>query len=167
MLGLCYTVLTYCLLLCAGSPKKGIKIESFEAMDKRTAREKALEDDHQMAVDLQKSELAASGGGSGRGLSSVALAMQEAESSSSSLYRDTSVSAAKAKSSTSSGGAGIYGSSSYGRSSAATKNTTSLAPSSEAQSRYSSAKSISSDQFFGRDDDHADQMRCEWTPNAV
>lgn len=143
------------------SPKKGIKIESFEAMDKRAAREKALEDDHSMALDMQKSELAAAGGrGSGGGLSSVALAMQEAESSSSSLYRDTSVAGAKAKSS-SGGGAGLYGSSSYGRSAAASNNSTSLAPSTDAQNRYTSAKSISSDQYFGRDDEHANEMRCK------
>ena len=33
-----------------GSPKKGIKIESFDAMDRRTARELAAEEDHKVHI---------------------------------------------------------------------------------------------------------------------
>lgn len=138
-----------------GSPKKGIKIESFEAMEKRTAREKALEDDHKLAVSLQKTELSSASGG---GLSSVALAMQEVESQqTASLYRDTTTSSTT----TGLSGGSYRPSPRNGRSANANNETTSLQPSVEAQNRYSNAKSISSDQFFGRDDDHSQQMRAK------
>lgn len=145
----------------SGSPKKGIKLESFEAMEKRAAREKALEEDHKMAVDLQKNELSSvSGVGSGQ-MSSVALAMKEAEESEKpSLYRDSKTSS---KSSSRVGPSGSeYRSSTYSYNASrsnGTNESTSLEPSTEAQSRYANAKSISSDQYFGHDDNHADLMR--------
>ena len=123
-------------------------------MEKRAAREKAVEEDHKMAVELQKSEqqqAAASGGG----ISSVARAMLEAdnEGQGNSIYRDT----------TSTKGNGYNSSKTYGQnkygSSKGTNSSTSLEPSTEAQSRYANSKSISSDQFFGRDESHAEEMR--------
>lgn len=106
----------------------------------------------QLAMDLQKTELAAGG----TGLSAVARAMQlseQEEGQSSSLYRDTTSSSRK-------GGAGMYASSTHNHK-AGSNNTTSLKSTGEAQNRYAGSKSISSDQFFGRDEDHAQQMRGE------
>ena len=114
-----------------------VKIESFESVEKRTSKAAQEEEDKKLALNLQKSELSnaeSSGGGSSR----IASIYQETQTQS--IYRAPVV---PTPSSTS-----LY-------SNRPSSNTvvSKVGESFQARDRYSTAKGISSDQFFGRDEE--------------
>jgi len=110
-----------------------VKLESFEAVERSALQRSQEEADRRLAVKLQAVELEE---GPGPGKVSAAL---QAEDSSKSLYRGTAApapSSAYRPASSSGGGESRL-----------------------ARDKYSSQKGISSDQFFGRDDEDAERAR--------
>jgi hypothetical protein len=108
-----------------------------------------------LAVKLQESEVAAmSGGGRVAALLREEGSLSSAQPAAKSIYRaDPSETSSPASSSASRYGAA---SSSYSSPRAGAAPT---GESFQARDKYSTAKGISSDQFFGRDEDHANEMR--------
>ena len=126
-----------------------LKMDSFEVVEKNAAKARQEEEDHKLSLKLQSGDNASSGGGGGS--SRLAAVYQEAES----IYR------AAPTSTSSSSSTSIYSgrptSSSTGGSSKITSS--SMGESYEARERFSKSKSISSDQFFGRDEEDAAAAR--------
>lgn len=128
------------------------RFESFESVEKRTSRAIQEAEDHKVAASLQSQENNSGLNGSSR---LDAIYKEEAAS----IYRTAAPAAPAAAAATSS----MYGSpkssgNSYSTSSAPTStsgsfNGASVEESYQARSKYSSNKGISSDQFFGRDDE--------------
>ena len=120
------------------SSSADVRIESFESVEKRTSKAAQEEEDKKLAMNLHKSELnnAEASGGSSR----IASIYQETQSQS--IYRAP---VAPTPSSTSI----------YSNRPMVSGNTvvSKVGESFQARERYSSAKGISSDQFFGRDEE--------------
>lgn len=143
------------LVTSSESAHKDVKIDSFETVEKRAMKAKQEEEDMKIALDLHKQELDSQS--SGR----VAAMMAEANApTGTSIYRSTETTDNKASSS----GLSSYRpsqSSSYGRSSS-TSSGGSNSPKPEsfaARDKYSNSKSISSDQYFGRDQEDVDAAK--------
>ena len=128
-----------------------LKMDSFDVVEKNVAKAKQEEEDYKLSLKLQTGgESTSTSGGSGS--SRLAAVYQESES----IYRATPVAAPAASiysgrvaSATSSGGTG-----------GSSKTVTSaMGESFEARERFSKSKSISSDQFFGNEDEEAAAAR--------
>lgn len=131
-----------------------VSIESFESVDRRAVKAAQEEEDRKMAVKLSREINSSENESSGR----VAAMMMEAEAGAASpakpsIYRSAPSTTSSAAPSTVFTGSGRYGnlgmSSAAGSASAAGSG----AESREARERYGNAKGISSDNYFGRDDD--------------
>lgn len=128
-----------------------VRIESFEQVEKRTTAAIQEEEDRKLAMQLQAKENASSG--------RVAAMMMDGESGTSktSLYRNTSNTSSNTSLNVGAGSSsGRYpssaGSSTRGNATTASKG----GPESfQARDKYSNQKGISSDQFFGRDEEDA------------
>ena len=133
-----------------------VRIESFESVEKRSTVAAQEAEDRKLAQALQAQENASSG--------RVAAMMAESEGTSkTSLYRSTSNNASTSSlsstnASASGGGSGRYSAaapsayrSSTGRTSGTTTASSKGPESHIARDKYSGVKGISSDQFFGRD----------------
>lgn len=125
------------------------RFESFESVEKRAARAVQEAEDHKVAANLQSQENSNGSKGSSR---LEAIYQEEAAS----IYR-TAVPAAAAT-------ASPYGSSklnTYSTSSASTSGSfkTDGPESYQARNKYASNKGISSDQFFGRDEEDMEVMK--------
>ena len=133
------------------------RFESFESIEQRATKAVQEADDHKMATQLQTQEN--SNGGESGGSSRLAAIYQESEASS--IYRSNATPAATSSS--------IYSSSkfqdstaSHSQGSSNTGSSFNVATSSEsyaARNKYSSNKGISSDQFFGRDEEDMQVMK--------
>lgn len=129
------------------------RFESFESVEKRIVKAEQEAADHKIATQLQTQEDANSpaSGGSSR----LAAIYQESESTS--IYRSPTAAASTSSS--------VYGSSKVTDSNGGSgggNSTFNVAASSEsyvARSKYSSNKGISSDQFFGRDEEDMELMK--------
>ena len=130
------------------------RFESFESVEKRIVKAEQEAADHKIATQLQTQEDANSpaSGGSSR----LAAIYQESESTS--IYRSPTAAASTSSS--------VYGSSKVADSNGGlggnSNSTFNVAASSEsyvARSKYSSNKGISSDQFFGRDEEDMELMK--------
>ena len=131
-----------------GSAPADVRLESFEAVEKRSTKTAQDEEDHKLAGKLSQE---------GSGTSSrLAAIYQEAEASTSiyrsapaptgnSLYQVPAASSSSSK----------YGGSAGG----STTTTYTGAESNIARSKFASNKGISSDQFFGRDEEDVEAMR--------
>eukprot|EP00596_Hydrurales_sp_CCMP1899_P005591 CAMPEP_0119042340 /NCGR_PEP_ID=MMETSP1177-20130426/14616_1 /TAXON_ID=2985 /ORGANISM="Ochromonas sp, Strain CCMP1899" /LENGTH=417 /DNA_ID=CAMNT_0007009053 /DNA_START=385 /DNA_END=1638 /DNA_ORIENTATION=- len=127
------------------------RFESFESVEKRAARAVQEAEDHKVAANLQSQE---NNGGSNGSSRLDAIYKEEAES----IYRTATPVAAATSS--------MYGSSkssgnAYATSSASTSGSfKSDGPESyQARNKYASNKGISSDQFFGRDEEDMEIMK--------
>lgn len=114
-----------------------VKMDSFEVVEKNVAKAAQEDEDHKLALKLQTSE-------SGSGSSRLAAVYQDSES----LYRAPSVASSSS----------MYSSARSGSTSAASISN-SAGESYQARERFSSSKSISSDQFFGRDEEDSAAAR--------
>jgi hypothetical protein len=141
----------------AGGASSDLKMESFEAVEKRVA--KAQKDEQQKEQQHQQTKALLSSDPSSLGDESrVKAAIREVESASAatSIYRS--------QPSTSSTGGGRYGnlgtssSSRYGVTSSSSTGG-SVSESFEARDRYKNAKSISSDDFFNKNEDQNSEAR--------
>lgn len=131
------------------------RFESFESVEKRTSKAVQEAEDHKIATQLQTQE---STSGTESGVSRLGSIYKELEAASNS--RSTPYQASTSSS--------IYGSSktpesstsSYGASSTSTAfNVATSSESYAARNKYSSNKGISSDQFFGRDEEDMEIMK--------
>lgn len=136
------------------------RFESFESIEQRATKAVQEADDHKMATQLQTQENNNNNGGESGGSSRLAAIYQESEAAS--IYRASATPAATSSS--------IYSSSKFPDSSASHSQGSSntggssfnVAASSEsyaARNKYSSNKGISSDQFFGRDEEDMQIMK--------
>lgn len=136
------------------------RFESFESIEQRATKAVQEADDHKMATQLQTQENNNNNGGESGGSSRLAAIYQESEAAS--IYRASATPAATSSS--------IYSSSkspdssmSYSQGSSNTGGSSfNVATSSEsyaARNKYSSNKGISSDQFFGRDEEDMQVMK--------
>lgn len=124
---------------------KDVKIESFESVEKKVAKAQQEQEDHKLASKLQQDE-------NSTGKSRISTLL-EAEGAS--IYRAPPTSNTTSNSS----GGSIY-SSLYQSNSNSNKQVTSKAGESyQAREKYGNAKGISSDQFFGRDEEDARLMQ--------
>lgn len=123
-----------------------VRIESFESVEKRAAVAQQEVEDRKLAQQLQQQEAATAAQNSSSGR--VAAMMAEAETSSKqSIYRTYPATATgtAGKTTTASGGNG------YRTSSSTSASSSKGVESTAARDKYSSQKGISSDQYFGRD----------------
>lgn len=146
----------------SGARKLGVtsseKLESFEAVERRRQQQLQEEADRKLALTLQAQESGGSGNGEGSSgadfelTSTGRVAAALSEESASSKYRNSPSSSSASAAATSS----IYrnSSSSSSSSAAAAANESRLA-----RERYGSQKGISSDQFFGRDQEDDERAR--------
>ena len=136
------------------------RFESFESIEQRATKAVQEADDHKMATQLQTQENNNNNEGESGGSSRLAAIYQESEATS--IYRASATPAATSSS--------IYSSSKFPDSSASHSQGSSntggssfnVAASSEsyaARNKYSSNKGISSDQFFGRDEEDMQVMK--------
>lgn len=136
-----------------------VRIESFESVEKRTAKAAQEAEDFKVALSIQSEDSGSSGFGSS-GPSKVASVYQEVEASR--YATGTSGSGGFGSSQTKGSSSSIY---SKPASSTASNNNNSSSSSNNgavdtyARDKYGKAKGISSDQYFGRDDEAADEMR--------
>jgi len=124
-----------------------VRLESFESVEKRATKAAQEEEDHKLANKMQGLDVG------GTGSSRLSAVYQEAES----IYRPSSVTTSSSNYSSSRGGSssGNNNSSSFKGASAVS----SMGESFQAREKYGSAKGISSDQFFGRDEEDTTIMR--------
>lgn len=148
--------------------ERDVAIESFESVDRRAVKAAQEEEDRKLALQLSREINAPDSGASAAGSESsgrVAAMMMESEAGSASpakpsIYRSSpATSASSGAPATVFTGSGRYGNlGNYGSNSS--NNSSSRAPESrEARDRYGNVKGISSDQYFGRDDEAASVQR--------
>jgi hypothetical protein len=134
------------------------RFESFESIEQRATKAVQEADDHKMAAQLQTQEN--NNGAESGGSSRLAAIYQESEASS--IYRTTTTPAATSSSIYSSSKFPDSSTASYGQGSSNAGSSFNVATSSEsyaARNKYSSNKGISSDQFFGRDEEDMQLMK--------
>eukprot|EP00607_Mallomonas_marina_P003298 CAMPEP_0182427340 /NCGR_PEP_ID=MMETSP1167-20130531/17097_1 /TAXON_ID=2988 /ORGANISM="Mallomonas Sp, Strain CCMP3275" /LENGTH=466 /DNA_ID=CAMNT_0024609509 /DNA_START=131 /DNA_END=1531 /DNA_ORIENTATION=+ len=130
----------------SGTPAD-MRMDTFESVERQVAKATQEKEDFLVAKSIQDDEN--NNDNHARSSSSkVASVFQEMQSESS-RYRDTSGSGT---------GTGGEGTSSFSRSSYTSSNTSST-QNNEVNNKYSNAKSISSDQYFGRDEEDAMEAR--------
>ena len=136
-----------------GATPADVRLESFEAVEKRSTKTAQDEEDNRLAGKSQTQSYEGSSGGSSR----LAAIYQEAEASTS-IYRSspapTGNSLYQTTTASSSSSSAKYGGASTGNSTTYTG-----AESNIARSKFASNKGISSDQFFGRDEEDVEAMR--------
>lgn len=126
-----------------------VKMDSFEVVEKNAAKAAQEDEDHKLALKLQTAE-------SGTGSSRLAAVYQDSES----LYRAPPMPSISSS---------IYSSARSGPTLGAPSSSNNAGESYQARERFSSSKSISSDQFFGRDeeDNAAARTRLQHYSNAT
>eukprot|EP01041_Mallomonas_annulata_P014892 gene14892-31618_t len=137
-----------------GTTPADVRIESFESVEKQVQKAVQEQEDFRVATELQQHDPDAPITLSSRSTSSkVASIYQEAEAS---MYRTPSAPSGSTSPYGSNKGSSMYSSNTSGTGAGTG---TSGKESYEARDKYSKAKSISSDQYFGRDEEDAAAMR--------
>jgi ADP-ribosylation factor GTPase-activating protein 2/3 len=131
------------------------RFESFESVEKRATKAVQEAEDHKIATQLQTQE---NSSGAESGVSRLGSIYKELEAANNS--RSTPYQASTSSSIYGSSKAPESSTSSYGASStSAAFNVATSSESYAARNKYSSNKGISSDQFFGRDEEDMEQMK--------